>query len=163
MKLRSLRFLLLGSACLLLANCASIFNRPNRKVTISSNPSGASVKVTASDGHQVHAGTTPTTASLPTSRGYFRGETYTIQFTKAGCPSHTVSLDARVSGWYFGNLAIGGAIGMLIVDPLTGSMWTLDDTVSVDLKSPNPSISLRVLDRADMPSAWEGHLIPVKG
>jgi hypothetical protein len=32
---------------------------------------------------------------------------------------------AELSGWYFGNLVFGGIIGMLIVDPLTGSMWNL--------------------------------------
>jgi hypothetical protein len=36
-----------------------------------------------------------------------------------------VNLDSSVSGWYFGNLAFGGVIGMLIVDPLTGAMFNL--------------------------------------
>jgi hypothetical protein len=35
------------------------------------------------------------------------------------------ALDSSVSGWYFGNLAFGGVIGMLIVDPLTGAMYNL--------------------------------------
>jgi hypothetical protein len=162
MNLKLLRVVLVPACCLLLSNCASIFNRSSQPVTLSSSPSGATVKVTSSDGKQVYAGTTPTTAMLATSRGYFRGETYTVQFSKAGCPSHTVTLDARISGWYFGNFVIGGLIGMLIVDPLTGSMWTLDDTIAVDLKSAQPSLGLRMMDRESIPAAWVGHLVPVK-
>jgi hypothetical protein len=120
------------------------------------------VKVTSSEGKQVHSGTTPTTATLSTSRGFFRGETYTVQFSKTGCPSHTVTLDARISGWYFGNFVIGGLVGMLIVDPITGSMWTLDDTISVDLKAANPSLGLRMVERQDVPAAWVSHLVPIK-
>src|SRR5436305_14092712 len=33
---------------------------------------------------------------------------------------------ATINGWYFGNLAFGGVIGMLVVDPLTGAMYTLE-------------------------------------
>jgi hypothetical protein len=32
---------------------------------------------------------------------------------------------ATINGWYFGNLAFGEMIGMLVVDPLTGAMDTL--------------------------------------
>lgn len=30
-----------------------------------------------------------------------------------------------MNGWYIGNLLFGGIIGLLIVDPATGAMWTL--------------------------------------
>ncbi len=36
-----------------------------------------------------------------------------------------VKLASSVSGWYFGNIAFGGFIGMLIVDPMTGAMFNL--------------------------------------
>lgn len=156
------RSLILGLFCFLLSNCASVFNRPNKHVEITSSPSGAAVTVTSSEGRQVHAGTTPTTAVLPTSRGYFRGQTYTVEISKAGYPERTVTLDARMSGWYLGNLVIGGVIGMLVIDPLTGSMWTLDEKVAVDLKSSSATVSLRIMDRADVPAAWEGHLVTVR-
>jgi hypothetical protein len=35
-------------------------------------------------------------------------------------------LDSTLSGWYFGNILIGGLIGLLIVDPLTGAMYDLE-------------------------------------
>ena len=30
-----------------------------------------------------------------------------------------------MSGWYWGNLVLGGLIGMLAVDPATGAMWNI--------------------------------------
>jgi len=30
-----------------------------------------------------------------------------------------------MNGWYFGNLAIGGILGMLVIDPLTGAMYRM--------------------------------------
>ena len=35
-------------------------------------------------------------------------------------------MSSRINGWYVGNIVFGGFIGWLIVDPLTGAMWTLD-------------------------------------
>ncbi|QYM78788.1 hypothetical protein K0B96_16015 [Horticoccus luteus] len=31
----------------------------------------------------------------------------------------------EMSGWYWGNILFGGLIGMIVVDPITGSMWNL--------------------------------------
>ena len=36
-----------------------------------------------------------------------------------------VKLNSSVSGWYWANFLFGGAIGMLVVDPLTGAMYNL--------------------------------------
>jgi hypothetical protein len=39
-----------------------------------------------------------------------------------------VTVDTRLNGWYIGgNLVFGGLVGWLIVDPLTGAMWTIDN------------------------------------
>lgn len=43
-----------------------------------------------------------------------------------------------MDGWYIGNLLFGGLIGMLIVDPATGAMYKLDDSVYATLPV-NPS------------------------
>jgi hypothetical protein len=42
-----------------------------------------------------------------------------------GYASTEVRLDSAVSGWYWGNFAFGGLLGMLVVDPLTGAMYNL--------------------------------------
>ena len=43
----------------------------------------------------------------------------------AGYQATEVALTPRMSGWYWGNLLIGGLIGMLAVDPATGAMWSI--------------------------------------
>ena len=42
-----------------------------------------------------------------------------------GYETAEVALTPKMSGWYWGNLLIGGLIGMLAVDPATGSMWNI--------------------------------------
>jgi hypothetical protein len=42
-------------------------------------------------------------------------------------------VDSELSGWYFGNLLFGGIIGLAIVDPISGKMWTLPDNANGNL------------------------------
>jgi hypothetical protein len=42
-------------------------------------------------------------------------------------------LTSTIDGWYWGNLLIGGIIGMVFVDPLTGAMWKLDPFIYMQL------------------------------
>lgn len=74
--------------------------------------------------------------TLESSRGYFSGQTYTLHFKKDGYADKTVTLDSSLSGWYWGNILVGGLIGMLIVDPLTGAMYKLPEQASADLGAP---------------------------
>ena len=60
--------------------------------------------------------TTPFVAQLPVKYGYFKAQNYRLEFELPGHAPAVVNLDSSVSGWYFGNLAFGGVIGMLIVD-----------------------------------------------
>lgn len=41
-----------------------------------------------------------------------------------------------MNGWYLaGNILLGGLIGWIIVDPITGGMWTLSpEEISLNLK-----------------------------
>ena len=77
---------------------------------------------------------TPTTVTLDRGAGYFRKQTYRVEFEMNGAKD-SVNIEARLNGWYIGNFLIGGIIGFLIVDPLTGAMWDLSpDRVAADLK-----------------------------
>lgn len=111
---------------LLTAGCASIFDGGAKSVQINSNPSGAKLTVINRAGLPVYSGTTPTKISLARSSGYFAGEDYTLKFEMAGYAPSEAHVGSTIDGWYFGNIAFGGLIGMLIVDPLTGNMFTLD-------------------------------------
>lgn len=150
--------------CLLLANCASIVSKSNYPVTINSNPVGAKFLVKKSSGEVVHQGVTPSTVTLKSSRGYFQPEKYTLEFDKKGHPKQTVELAAGMNGWYVGNVVFGGLIGLVIVDPITGAMWKLDDKVEANL-TPLATLDngtgkkLRVVDRRSLPAGMERSLV----
>lgn len=65
---------------------------------------------------------------LKSGAGFFSKESYTISLSLDGYETRKVNLECKVNGWYFGNLLIGGVIGMLIVYPATGAMYKLDNT-----------------------------------
>jgi hypothetical protein len=110
----------------LLGGCATIVHGGNRSVGVGSDPSGAKVTVTKPNGEVVLMNNTPCTISLEPKRGYFKGQSYALKLELPGYKTAEVSLTPTLSGWYFGNILIGGLIGMVIVDPLTGSMWNIE-------------------------------------
>ncbi len=116
-----------------LTGCASIIGDTQHPVSVMSSPEGATFEIRNENGMVVHRGSTPASVSLKGGDGYFDGETYTIKFTKDGHEEQVVTVESSVYGWYWGNLLLGGLIGMLIVDPLTGAMYTLPETVSGSL------------------------------
>lgn len=148
---------------LLMCNCATIFGgASNRDVLVRSNPEGAKVTVTDKKGQLVHQGVTPTTVSLRRSSGFFVPASYKLNFKKKGCPDQTVDLKAEINPWYFGNIVFGGLIGILIVDPATGAMWTLDKEYAAELGSgvaSNQGSDMRIVERSQMPAKWEKHLV----
>jgi len=124
------------TTALLTSGCASIVGDSKYPVNVSSTPSGANFTITNKAGVVVHNGSTPNTVTLPSGRGYFKGEAYTITFKKDGYADASTTLDTSMSGWYWGNLLIGGLIGMLVVDPLTGAMYKLPEDAAGNLGSP---------------------------
>jgi len=118
--------------------CASIVSKSQYPVTIKSSPSGAIFTIKDKHGIEIERSTTPSTITLSASSGFFNPARYSLQFEKEGYLPVSVSLSAGMDGWYAGNLIFGGLIGILIVDPATGSMWRLDDAIFGDL-SPDPN------------------------
>jgi hypothetical protein len=113
-------------AALLSGGCASIVHSGNRSITLSTEPAGAKATVKKLEGQVVSVQTTPCTVSLDPRRGYFKGQAYRVTFELDGYKSTEVELRPSLSGWYFGNIVFGGVIGMLAVDPVTGSMWNIE-------------------------------------
>ena len=86
----------------------------------------------------VFSSQTPAVAVLRKGDGFFRGASYRVRIEKQGYkPQEVVLTSSLNAGWYLlGNIIIGGLVGWLIVDPLTGGMWTLSpDKVSANLAS----------------------------
>jgi hypothetical protein len=143
-------------AALALSGCASIVGDSENTIPISSNPVGAEVTIANQDGVEVYRGTTPATVTLDTGGGYFDDQAYLITIAMDGYAPQTVSVGTELNAWYVGNVVIGGPIGLLIVDPLTGAMWKLDRR-HVNLELP-PSVAagtsrpqIRVVALGDVP------------
>jgi hypothetical protein len=118
--------------------CASIV-AGNKSVRIMSTPTDALITVTDKDGAQIYTGKTVpggTKISLPSpGKGWFASNEYKVKFTKVGCRDCEYTIERGLSGWYLvGNLFFGGLIGYIVVDPLTGAMWSFKD-LNVTLKN----------------------------
>ena len=128
-----MRLLIALPVIALLVGCASILSDNVYPVNIVSSPDGAYFTVTNRSGMEVRSGTTPQVIELKASSGYFKKESYDIVISKDGYQDYSYTLTSTVDGWYWGNILIGGLIGMLIVDPATGAMYKLPEDVDATL------------------------------
>jgi len=129
-------FLTIGMFAGILCSCATIMRDNSQTIPIKSNVEKVDIKITGKSGEVIFEGQTPTTLSLKTSceSGYFNPEKYTIVASKDGYETQTTVIDWHISGWYYvGNLVFGGLLGYLIVDPISGDMYYLDEEVNLDM------------------------------
>lgn len=108
------KFLSLCAVAALLSSCGTIINGKNQDIGVSSNPAGATVTV---DGRNM--GETPCNLQLN------RGNSHSIVLSKEGYQSASATLSKSVSGWTWGNLLIGGIVGV-VVDSVSGGMYKLE-------------------------------------
>lgn len=136
------------AAATMTSGCASIASGGDQKVAFSSNPSDARVTVTDRNGSVVFSGATPAEAQLRRGAGFFKAQSYTVKFEKAGYKTQEVILSSTANGWVFGNLFIGGLIG-LVIDGATGAIFGVTPgDVSVSLKDGGSAdLSIRMLDQ----------------
>jgi hypothetical protein len=117
---------ILAAACILLGTgCASIVDGRDKRVKLNSNPPGAKVTVTDKKGKTVAIQQTPGEIRLKRSSGFFVPAKYTFRYELDGYYPSQVNVDANLNPWYLGNVVLGGLLGILIVDPATGAMWTI--------------------------------------
>lgn len=124
----------------MLNGCASIVAGGPQVIPITSNPPDAQLKiVNLRTGNTMFAGKTPYTATLDRGAGYFKKSRYNIVVEKEGYQAKEMLIEGTASGWYvLGNFVFGGLIGWLIVDPITGSMWTLNPSdINMSLEEKN--------------------------
>ena len=116
--------LAVSAAILFATGCASIISKSEYGVNVNSDPQGQRFEIKNEAGRHIHTGETPETVTLDAGAGFFDGERYTLS-----TDGSTVILDSVIDGWYFGNLIFGGILGMLIIDPATGAMYSLPEEV----------------------------------
>lgn len=123
-----------------LTGCASIVSKDRYPITVSSTPSGADFVVYNSSNKTTYSGQTPTNINLNAGKGYFKGETYYLEFKKEGYSNTFEVVSTTLDPWYYGNLLylplgfLPTIIGGCVVDPLTGGMWELPQDVHVELR-----------------------------
>ncbi|RKX84117.1 MAG: hypothetical protein DRP57_06540 [Spirochaetes bacterium] len=125
--------------------CASIMSGGEQNISFSTKPQGAKITIYDSHNMPVWSSQTPTNVSLKRGSGYFQGASYRVVIDKKGFAKKQFQITSTLNGgWYIvGNLFIGGWIGWLIVDPITGAMWNLTpDKVSIALESGKASFLL---------------------
>ena len=151
-----------------LSGCASIASKSMYNVQLSSEPSGADVKVTDSTGFVVFKGKTPVAVPLKASKGFYSKSIYTVTFQKDGHARHDRVLEANIDGWYFGNLFVPflGWLSFVIIDPATGAMWKLEERVHGVLEGVETSSldhgGLHILSLDDVPKEFRQHLVKIE-
>ncbi|MBC3540872.1 hypothetical protein ACFSC6_22295 [Rufibacter sediminis] len=158
----------LCASTLFVSGCASIVSESKYPINLASTPDGASFTIVNRNGQEVASGQTPTTVVLPAGNGFFKKGIYAIKFSKAGYSDKTLTLEAGVDGWYFGNLLFGGLIGMLIVDPATGAMYKFNQKDVKAMLSQNTAFAplqgegLKIVSVEDIPLELREKLVELK-
>ena len=88
---------------LLLSGCATILQPGPDRISVTSKPEGAKVFL---DGNPV--GVTPMQLAIP------RDSEANVRIEKEGFNSYVNDQNKVVAGWFFGNLLLGGVIGMTV-------------------------------------------------
>ncbi|WP_181305086.1 hypothetical protein [Rufibacter sp. XAAS-G3-1] len=158
----------LCATTLLASGCASIVSKTKYPISLSSAPDGASFTIVDRNGKEVAAGQTPTTVVLKSGNGFFKKAVYSINFSKTGYSNKTLTLEADLNGWYFGNIVFGGFIGLLIVDPATGAMYKFNQKDVQALLSQSTAFAplqgegLKIVSIDDVPQELRANLVEVK-
>ena len=120
------------------SGCATCVKGANQQIALTSAQAGATVNI---DGKA--CGITPTVAKMA------RRKAHTVQFTMEGHQTLEVPITKRTSGWIWGNILIGGLIG-LIVDLSTGASNNLSpDNVHAILEPGESELRSRAESRPD--------------
>ena len=149
----------------LFSSCASIVSKSSYTISINSVPSEAKIVIKDKKDIEIFSGQTPATMQLKAGSGFFGKARYQVTFTKNGYDTKTVPVEFKLDGWYFGNILLGGLIGMLIIDPATGAMYKLEtEFLNETLVQSTASVQkeeLKVYALNEIPTEWKNHLVEV--
>lgn len=134
--MKKLRMVLtIGLLSVVLSACATIMRDNSQTVPITASTDSVDIKIADKNGKVIFEGQTPASVNLKTAAGgYFDPQEYTITASKDGFKNQTAIIDWHVSAWYWaGNVAFGGIVGYLLIDPITGDMYYLDENVHLNM------------------------------
>lgn len=128
--LHALMLTLMSASLFFTPGCCSIMTDSTYPVSIRTFPKNADVTIrNMKTGVVVCETKSPDVVRLPSGAGYFSRAQYEITARKDGYAPSKQFIEAKLkTGWYWGgNFLIGGAIGWLLVDPVTGAMWGINE------------------------------------
>jgi hypothetical protein len=157
----------LALVAVLFSSCATIFGKSSYPFTVTTDPAGADVIITNKKGKEIFKGKSPATVTLKSGAGYFSRAEYQVKLNSPGFQEHILPVNFKMNGWYFGNLLIGGVLGMLIIDPISGAMWKLETKdIDTSLTPSNASAinspTLKIIDIKDFPESQKKDLVKIK-
>lgn len=104
------------SLTVVIVGCASIMTGGRSELNVSSYPPGAKIFL-----NDRSVGKTPTLVPIPGKKA----ANYKLRIELDGYQPYEIALTRRVSGWVWGNLLLGGLIG-LAIDWATGGMYVFE-------------------------------------
>ena len=111
----------------MLSGCSSIVKGSRQTINIStSTGKQADAVITTSEGQQNI--TLPRSVSVKTTSGDIVVD---VKETRCNTSSSTV-IQSRLHPWFWGNVILGGVFGST-TDAATGSMWSYDDSIIVNV------------------------------
>ena len=151
---------------LLASSCATIVSKSSYPFSVKASVRDAQVEVTDRSGAVIFSGPSPATMKLPAGDGYFKKAEYQVRVTAPGQEPQLRTVNFKLDGWYFGNLLFGGFIGLLIVDPLSGAMYKINEPgMFVDMGGgtgnlgANDEPALHIINLEDLPAELRQHLV----
>ena len=156
----------LSAVFLMTTGCASVVSKSSWPITINSMPENARISISDKKGVEIYTGQTPATLKLRSGSGFFSRARYQVKFEKEGYQSRTLPVEFKLNKWYFGNLIVGGVLGLLVIDPATGAMYKLENKYINETLIKNSAIvstespeQLKVYGINEIPQDWKNHLV----
>jgi hypothetical protein len=124
MMMRTLLALAVLSIC---ARCATVAHGRYQEVPVNSTPAGAAVTIDCGNGLQ-SSGVTPVTVKLKRN-----ADKCALTLVHDGYEDASATFAKAISGWIWGNLAIGGIPGW-IIDAADGAMYNrVPESVQINM------------------------------
>jgi len=130
--------------------------------SINSIPQVANISITDKNGLEIYKG-----KSLPTRKSkahpeFFAKDKYVLKFENKGFASKSIVVEYKSDGWYFGNVLLGGPIGLLIVDPDNGAMYQVEPKFFNDnliLSTASEEEEFKIFGINQIASEWQRNLV----
>ena len=132
-----------------IAGCATIIEGSHQRILVASEPPGAVIFVNG-----IRVGKTPAKVKLRRGRHL---ETITISMPRY--KTKKIILTRTIDGWFWGNILLGGVIGM-VVDASTGDMYSYRPR-TVNEKLTKDDLLIKVTKHPAPGMKKIGHLKPI--